>query len=147
MPAPVRRRRSGILAGKARRHSTRFAAASSEAGRLVFDLPSDAELWINPHRLFNSDGEALSIQGRDHRAGIDRMCIDHRGLYVLVAKQLLHRADIGARLKQMRGEGMPEGVWPNMLDDPSFASSDLDCFLYAGLEDVMAANMTRTRVF
>ena len=34
------------------------------------------------------------------------MGVDHGGADIAVAQQLLHGADVGARLQQVRGEGM-----------------------------------------
>ncbi len=45
------------------------------------------------------------------------MGVDHGGLDVLVAEQLLHAADVGALLEQASGKGMPKGVEPSMLID------------------------------
>ena len=36
--------------------------------------------------------------------------VDHRGLHILVAEQLLHRADVVPGLEQMRDKAMTEGV-------------------------------------
>ena len=38
------------------------------------------------------------------------MRVDHRGLHAAVAEQFLNRADVVARLKQMRGKGVPKGM-------------------------------------
>jgi hypothetical protein len=38
------------------------------------------------------------------------MGVDHGGLHIAVAQQLLNRADVGALLQQVCGEGMAEGV-------------------------------------
>jgi hypothetical protein len=37
-------------------------------------------------------------------AAIQDVSVDHRGAHVGVTEQLLHSADVGARLEQMRGE-------------------------------------------
>lgn len=41
-----------------------------------------------------------------HRTGREaqHVCVDHRGAYIGVAEQFLHRADIGAALQQVGGE-------------------------------------------
>jgi hypothetical protein len=38
------------------------------------------------------------------------MRVDHGGRHIRMPQQLLHRADVGARLQQVRGEGMAQGV-------------------------------------
>ncbi len=53
------------------------------------------------------------------------MGVDHRCAAVLVAKKLLDGADFVAGLKQMRREGMPEGVTTGMLDDASSRTASL----------------------
>lgn len=45
------------------------------------------------------------------------MFIDDGGGYIRVTQQFLHRADVGARLQQMRGEAVAQGEHRHGLDD------------------------------
>lgn len=53
------------------------------------------------------------------------MGLDHGGAHVRVPQQLLHGADVGAALQQVRGEGMAQGVhgygFGDLLDQPARA--------------------------
>ncbi len=53
------------------------------------------------------------------------MRVDHRGLYVAVAEQLLDRTDVRAPLQQVHGKAMAEGMAASWLADPSSAYSDM----------------------
>ena len=46
------------------------------------------------------------LQALFQDVGINLGCRD-----ISVAKQLLHRAQIGATIQEMAGEGMPQNVW------------------------------------
>jgi len=46
------------------------------------------------------------------------MGLDHGGLYITVAQQLLNRPDVGALLQDVCGERMMEGVAGGWLADP-----------------------------
>ena len=43
--------------------------------------------------------------------------VDHGGLDVGVAEELLNRADVGAGLEEVRGEGVAQGVGPGLFRD------------------------------
>src|SRR5690606_26409767 len=53
-----------------------------------------------------------TVQRTEHteRAAVEHVRVDLGGGHVLVAQQLLHRADVGAGLQQVRGETMAQGV-------------------------------------
>ena len=65
------------------------------------------------------------------------MGVDHRRGHVLVAEQLLDGADVVARLRQVRREGVAERVATHMLDNAGPADSLLDRPLHQGLMKVM----------
>lgn len=73
---------------------------------------------------------------------VQNMGIDHSRADVLVTEQFLNRADIVARLKQMRGEGVPEGVAAGMLNYPGLADRFLDGPLKNRLMNVMPSLFT-----
>jgi len=52
---------------------------------------------------------------------IQYMCVDHRGIQILVAEQFLDRPNVLSRLKQMRGERVPQhmGCAPKLMNSSS----------------------------
>ena len=60
---------------------------------------------------------------------VQNLGADHGCAYALVPKKFLNGADVVARLRQVCGEGMPEGVGSDVLD----ASGLADGFLYRAL--------------
>jgi len=67
------------------------------------------------------------------------MRVDLRRGHVLVAQQLLHRADVVTRLDQVRREGVPQRVGRGRFVDTGAAHRSLHRALHALLEEVMAA--------
>jgi hypothetical protein len=61
-------------------------------------------------------------------------------------QQLLHRANVGARLKQMRGEGVAQGVDGHWLGKPGLRGCSPDRALQALLEQMVAPLHARARV-
>ena len=72
------------------------------------------------------------------------MSINLRGFDILVAKLLLHGANVGTRLKQMGGEGMPQGVAGDVLFDSGLLRSHLDRPIDIRLVDMMTSQQTGT---
>jgi hypothetical protein len=54
--------------------------------------------------------EVRGAAHRQHPRAIEHMGVDHRRRHLGVAQELLHGADVVARLEQMGGEGMPQCV-------------------------------------
>ena len=54
--------------------------------------------------------EEIRRAGHASRAPIEHMRVDHRGLHITVAEQLLDRTDVGAPLQEVRCKAMPEGM-------------------------------------
>ena len=73
------------------------------------------------------------------------MRIDHGG-HIAVAEKLLHRADIGARLKQLRGKAVTQGMHRNGLANARVGYSLLDRSLQPLFKQVMAALSACVRV-
>ena len=67
------------------------------------------------------------IRGAGHAswAAVEHMRIDHRGLHVAVAKQLLDCPDVRAPLQQVRGKAMAKGMATRWLADPCGAYSGM----------------------
>lgn len=74
------------------------------------------------------------------------MGIDHRRTHVRVPQQLLHRANVGARLQPVRGEAVAQSVHRNGFANARLCHSLLQCALQSLLIDVMAPPNTRARV-
>src|SRR5690606_18180365 len=72
--------------------------------------------------------------------------IELGGRHVLVAEQLLHRADVVAGFEKMRGEGVAQRVAGRRLDDAGPVAGELDCALQGRLVDVMSAPAASARV-
>ena len=69
------------------------------------------------------------------------MGVDHSGLHVLVAEQLLYGADVVAGLEQVRGEAMAEGVGADGLGETGFAAGGPHGFLQRGFMGVVAPQL------
>ena len=54
------------------------------------------------------------------------MRVDHGGRHIAVAEKLLHRADIGARLQQVGGKAVAQGVNRNRLANARLGDGLLD---------------------
>src|SRR5690606_8298668 len=91
---------------------------------------------------------SLPVQWAEHRAGTaaEYVGIDLGGRHVLVAEQLLHRADVVAGFEKMRGEGVAQRVAGRRLDDAGPVAGELDCALQGRLVDVMSAPAASARV-
>jgi hypothetical protein len=69
--------------------------------------------------------EEVCRAGHATRAPIEHMRVDHRGLHITVAEQLLDRTDVGAPLQEVRGKAMAEGMATRWLADPCSAYSGM----------------------
>ena len=74
------------------------------------------------------------------------MGVDHRGLDVGVAEQLLNGSQVGAGLQQMGGKGMPQGVGGSPLGDIGRSGGQLDRLLIAARIFEVPADYARTRI-
>jgi len=79
-------------------------------------------------------------------ADLEHMGVDHGGGHIGVAQQFLHRSDVTAALKQMRGEAVPKRVWRCRLGDTSYLHGSLECALESLVVKVMAAHHAASRV-
>jgi hypothetical protein len=70
-------------------------------------------------------------------AAVEHVGVDRGGTHILVTEELLDGPDVVARLQQMSGEGMPEGVAPHMLDDARRADGLLHRPLNHGLVNMV----------
>lgn len=66
--------------------------------------------------------------------------VDHRGGNVVVAQQLLDRADIGPALQGMRGETVAKSVRAGVFRDPYPHHRRLDGLVNRGLVQVVPTN-------
>lgn len=74
-----------------------------------------------------------------HGASIEHMGLDHRGAHVLVAQELLDRADVLAPLQQVGRKGMAEGVAAGLLGDSCLGYGSLHRLLHHARIQVVAA--------
>ena len=74
------------------------------------------------------------------------MGVDHGGGNIVVPEQLLNGADVGSALKQVGGEGMPEGMGADLLGQTGTANRPLDGLVDDAGVHVMATSAARTRV-
>jgi hypothetical protein len=74
------------------------------------------------------------------------MRIDHGRLDILVAEEFLHGPDVVARLQQVRGEAVLEGVAGRMLWNAGLAHCGLHGPPDEGLIDMMAALLAGGRI-
>ena len=77
---------------------------------------------------------------------VQHVRVDHRRTHVVVAKQLLHGADVVARLQQVRRETVPETVAGRALGKFGPANRRRHLLRERGLVGMMPANNTGTRV-
>jgi len=61
-------------------------------------------------------------------------------------QQFLHRADVGARLQQVRGKTVAQGVHRHRFDDLRRSTGQLNGTLHTFFIEVMAPFNTRSRV-
>ena len=79
------------------------------------------------------------VHGAVHAQGasIEHMGVDHGCFHILMAHQLLNRADVLAALQQVGGEGMAEGVGRSRLCDAGRQHSVAHRFLdHTGIQVV-----------
>lgn len=74
------------------------------------------------------------------------MRIDHRRFDIAMPEQLLDRSNVGAAFKEMRGEGMPEGVARGSFRETSHRHGTPDGFLYQRFVDMMATWFLRLEI-
>ena len=77
---------------------------------------------------------------------IEHVGVDHGGLELGVAEELLDGSDVVAGEEEMGGEGMPHRVGSGRLADPSVASGVLYGALDAAGVEVMAAALAAVAV-
>ena len=77
---------------------------------------------------------------------LQHMCVDHGGAQVRVPQQFLHRADVRARLQQMRGEGMAPGVYRHRPNDARRRGSQLDGAVQAFYVQMVSSPHPRARI-
>ena len=78
---------------------------------------------------------------RAHRppgGDLQHVRVDHRRAHLAVAEQFLHRADVGARLQQVRGEAVTQRVRRYVLLDAGQGSGAPQCARQPLLEQVVA---------
>ncbi len=74
------------------------------------------------------------------------MGVDHRGLQVGVAQQILDGADIISGLKQVGGKRVPQGVDSHPLGDTGCGRCSLDMSLKGERVDVVPSYNLRSRI-
>jgi hypothetical protein len=79
-------------------------------------------------------------------AALEDVGVDHRGAHILVAEELLDRADVVTALEQVRGEGVAQRVAGRVLGDAGALDGVLDGALDDRWVDVMAALAARAAV-
>ena len=77
------------------------------------------------------DGSFATIQGtfHAHRSCVHDMRVDHRGLDIGMAQQLLHRSDVVSRVQQVGSEAMTKCVTTGRLQNAGLANRALHCTL------------------
>jgi hypothetical protein len=75
------------------------------------------------------------------------MSVDHRRGHIVVPKQVLNGADVGAALQQVGGEGMTKGMRADVLRQTGTADRHLDSLVNDARINMMATGDTRTRVY
>ena len=75
------------------------------------------------------------------------MGVDHGRRKILVSKQVLNGADVGAALQQVGGEGVAKGMGADVLRQTGPADRYLDGFVDDAGINMMTACDTRTRVY
>ena len=70
-----------------------------------------------------------------------RMRINHGGKYIAMPKQLLDRANIIIRLKQMTGKAVAKGMCSSSLTDSCFPDCFFNCFLHMCLMKMVVASI------
>jgi hypothetical protein len=79
------------------------------------------------------------VDGAVHaqRASVEHMRVDHGCFHILMAHQLLNRADVLAAFKEVGSEGVAEGVGRGRLCDAGRQHGLAHCFLdHAGIQVV-----------
>ena len=66
------------------------------------------------------------------QAAFGDMQITGRGLQVAMAEQQLNAAQIGARVQQVGGKGVPQHMWAERLDHAQLAAQFLADYAYPG---------------
>ncbi len=79
-------------------------------------------------------------------AAVEDVGIDHGGLHVAMAEELLHGADIVAVLEQMGGEGVAEGVTGDALGEAGQSGGLADGALEPGGAEVVPSDAARTGI-
>lgn len=74
------------------------------------------------------------------------MRVDHRGTHITMSKELLHPADILARLQHMRGERVAQRVGRNALRNAGAPGSAGNATTDRADKDVMAACLACTGI-
>jgi hypothetical protein len=100
------------------------------------------------------DGEAEgisaeSVDGAGEAAATDSIedvGVDHRGLDIAVAEELLDGADIGATGEKMGREGVAKGMAGGVLGDTCSADRGVHCALNDGGMEVVAQDLAGPRV-
>uniref|UniRef100_A4XWW2 Uncharacterized protein n=1 Tax=Ectopseudomonas mendocina (strain ymp) TaxID=399739 RepID=A4XWW2_ECTM1 len=83
-----------------------------------------------------------AIQRAEHRqaAAVEHMGVDHGGLHVSMAEQLLHSADVLSRLQQVGGKTVTQGMRGYLLDDAGPPGGALEVPLHPFLIQMMATH-------
>ena len=69
--------------------------------------------------------KCIQRAGRATRRHLKHMGVNHGGGHIAVAQQLLHGADVGARLQQVGGEAVAQGVDRGMFGNARFRQCSL----------------------
>ena len=117
------RRRFGLRS----RRWTRASGPACSAGSRVANRP-DARIPYFVERTAHAEAAAIQDVG-----------VDHRGLQVAMAEQLLHGADVVAALEQMGREAVAQRVAARALGEPRLAHRARHRALHGRLVEMMAA--------
>jgi hypothetical protein len=74
------------------------------------------------------------------------MGVDHGGAHIRVAEQLLHRANVVARLQQMRGKGVAQRVRRGRFVNPGLGHGTLERALKSAVRQVVALDQAAARI-
>src|SRR5579859_799213 len=87
----------------------------------------------------------LPVQGtfHAHRTLSQDVGVNHRRTHIGMAKQFLHRADVIARLQQVRCKAMPECMTTRGLSNACLADRRLHGTLHGSLVNVVSSRVSR----
>src|SRR5205807_28046 len=140
---PANRRAWGRQASQAGRSG---GGAAAPCGVGTPHAPPDRQPTVStrePTILGASPDQGQAVEGAGHAGGaaVEDVGVDHGGADVGVAEQVLDGADVAARLEQVGGEAVPQGVRADALGPAEGPDGGGDGEVDTPLVDVVAARV------